>query len=190
MDGSLSHCVPEAAHGWVAQRPDFERTVRPLLPGVRATALRLTRNPADADDLVQDALLRAFRFWSSYRDGTQLSAWLNRIVKNTFINGYRRKRREREAMSKLRAQSLSRREETRNLSPADTGFSDGVEAALNQIAPEFRAVLLEVAVNERSYDETAAQLGCPIGTVMSRLHRARRALVPELGDYARAAGVG
>jgi RNA polymerase sigma-70 factor (ECF subfamily) len=155
---------------------------------MRASAMRLTRNPADADDLVQDALLRAYRFWSSYRAGTHLSAWLNRIVKNTFINGYRRGRRERNALSNLRALADARREQARPVGPADAGFSDGVEAALQRITPEFRAVLLEVAVNELSYGEAAERLGCPVGTVMSRLHRARRALAPELDEYARAQG--
>jgi len=193
MDGSLPHWSDLPVDSSLPAAPraqlDFTAAVSPLLPSLRAAALRLTREPADADDLVQEALLRAYRFWSSYRQGTHLSAWLNRIIKNTFVNGYRRKRREREAIGALRELALSRREQARELGPADLGFSDRVEGALERIAPEYRAVLLEVAVKEQSYGEAAQRLGCPIGTVMSRLHRARRALVPELGDYARGQGL-
>lgn len=191
MDGSHpSLLAPTQDRPPVAAAPRsraaFERAVTPHLPKVRAAALRLTRNQADADDLVQDALLRAYRFFGSYRDGTHLSAWLVRIVKNTFINAYRKKQRERQAMGRLHGLLIAESEQTRHLGPADQALSDSVEAALRTLAPEFRAVLWEVAVNEASYGEAAESLGCPIGTVMSRLHRARRALCPELRAYATA----
>jgi RNA polymerase sigma-70 factor (ECF subfamily) len=160
-------------------RTEFERALSPLLPELRAVALRLTRAEADADDLVQEAALRAWRAWSRSAPQTNARAWLVRITKNAFVSRYRRRRREREILELY----LHERE---TLAPpsskdvADEALSDEVAAGIAALAPEYRKVLWTVAVDGCSYRETAEQLDCPIGTVMSRLYRARRAMQAEL----------
>jgi RNA polymerase sigma-70 factor, ECF subfamily len=152
----------------------FEPCVKPFLPGLRGSALRLTRNAQDAEDLLQEALLRAFRFWSRYQHGSNLRAWLHRILINTFVNEYRRKRREREVMQTLQHEVGSAEHHDSETEAAGEVLSDELQVSLAGLPPEFRAVLWAVAVDELSYRETADALGCPVGTVMSRLHRARR----------------
>ncbi len=151
-------------------------------------ALRLTRSAADADDLIQESNLRAWKFWAQFTQGTNCRAWLLRIVKNTFINGYRKKRRE---MNLLAAVDLETRSAQYFSAPSardEDGVSDEVAAALRGLSVDFRAVLTLVDLGQASYQEAAERLGCPIGTVMSRLHRARRSLKRQLSNYARAEG--
>jgi RNA polymerase sigma-70 factor (ECF subfamily) len=159
---------------------DFERCLQPLLAGLRGAALRLTRNRHDADDLLQEATLRAWRFWAHYQAGSNLRAWLHRILLNTFVNGYRRARCERELMRELHAAAAL--DERTPLEPAlvRTALSAELQGGLAALPPEFHAVLWAVAVDDLSYREAADALGCPLGTVMSRLHRARRMLQQSL----------
>lgn len=166
----------------------FERCIRPLLEGLRGAALRLTRNPHDADDLLQETTLRAWRFWSHYEPGSNLRAWLHRILLNTFVNNYRRARRERELIQQLQRQAQAGPAESQGGEPnvVRASLTDELEVGLSELPPEFRAVLWAVAVEELSYREAADTLGCPVGTIMSRLHRARRLLQNALSRPAAA----
>lgn len=174
------------AHGYA----EFEREVLARRGQLYGAALRMTGCHAHAEDLVQDAVLRAWTFWHRFQPGTNGRAWMHRILTNTFINGYRRKRREREILGEIkrdvRASESWERMHTRV--PGE-GLSDEVVAALSTLMPEFREVLILVDLQGRSYKEAAEQIGCPIGTVMSRLHRGRKELRQRLGDYAEAEGV-
>jgi RNA polymerase sigma-70 factor (ECF subfamily) len=152
---------------------------------LRQTARRLTGNHDEAEDLLQDTVVRAWTFWHRFQAGSNAKAWLHRILMNTFINGYRKKRREREL---LKAAALDSRR--RALAQLDSrsaradGVGDEVDAALETLTPEFRKVVEMVDLSDYSYREVAAKLECPIGTVMSRLHRARKQLQGKLGEYA------
>lgn len=178
------------ANGSIGDAQGFEHCLRPLLAGLHGAALRLTRNPHDAEDLLQEATLRAWRFWSHYEQGSNLRAWLHRILLNTFVNGYRRKRREREVMRELEQASAGREAEHVEPNALRAALSDELHGSLAELPPDFRAVLWAVAVDDLSYREAADALGCPVGTVMSRLHRARRMLQQALRPAAavRAAG--
>jgi RNA polymerase sigma-70 factor (ECF subfamily) len=168
----------------------FQPSVQPLLRGLRGSALRLTRNPYDADDLLQETTLRAWRFWAHYEPGSNLRAWLHRILLNTFVNGYRRARREREVLAQAKNASELFVGEIASASPQDAGLSDELARGLAELPADFRATLWAVAVDELSYREAAEALGCPIGTIMSRLHRARNAMQGALQPAALAHGYG
>lgn len=172
-----------------AKRDEFDREVLSRRGELFGAALRLTGCRARAEDLVQEAVLRAWTFWHRFQPGTNGRAWMHRILVNTFINGYRRRRREREILGQIkrdtRQPSVLGRGPT--LVPGE-GLGDEVTAALATLAPEFRQVLVLVDLSDKSYKDAAALIGCPIGTVMSRLHRARRAMKLALGEYAVAEG--
>jgi RNA polymerase sigma-70 factor (ECF subfamily) len=182
----MSHSNPTASH---RERVDhFEGCVRPLLPALRGAALRLTRKREDADDLLQETVMRAWRFWDHYEPDSNLRAWLHRILRNAFVNCYRRTRRERDVMAQARVIAEQRTGAASEPAAMHAALSDEVLQPLDALAPEFRAVLWAVAVDELSYRETADNLGCPVGTVMSRLHRARRGMSVALQPYAHAHG--
>ena len=164
---------------------DFQKTVMPYLGDLRGAAVRLAGSHAEADDLLQEAGMRAWQFRDHFQPGSNGRAWLHRILVNTFINGWRRKRREREVLAQVQVEP-----ETRAAVAAIDGaaLGDEVSAALAALPADFRAVLVRVDMLDQSYREVADALGCPIGTVMSRLHRARRAMQRQLGDYARGEG--
>ena len=168
----------------------FERVVVPLLRSLRAAALRLTRNRPDADDLVQETVLRAWRFWPRYMERDNCRAWLQRILTNTFRTEWRRAARSRARLGEfelmLQAAALPAHlpSTERGIDagePAGAGLDERLTSALSALKPEQRRILWLVDVRERSYREAAAELACPIGTVMSRLHRARAALRLQLG---------
>jgi RNA polymerase sigma-70 factor (ECF subfamily) len=169
-------------------RADFDREVLSHRRELLGAALRMTGSRAEADDLVQEAVMRAWLFWERFQAGTNGRAWMHRILVNTFINGYRRRRREREILGEIREGTRA------EVSPAERphvpgeGLGDEVTAALSTLPEEFRAVLVLVDLDERSYKDAASTLGCPIGTVMSRLHRARRAMKEQLSSYATSEG--
>ncbi len=169
-------------------RSDYDASIRPHVPELYGTAVRLTRSRTEADDLLQDTLARAWVFWHRFQKGTNARAWMHRILMNTFITGYRRRRREREIMDRVafEAQVLPSQEEPVQdpTVSAKDALGDEVRAALETIRPEFRSAVELVDVEERSYQEAAELLGCPIGTIMSRLHRGRRALREQLRGYA------
>lgn len=160
------------------ERVGFERAVTPCLPALRGRALRMARSRGDADDLVQETVLRAWRFWPRYTERDCCRAWLQRILMNTFVSLRRRAARERAVLA-LAERALGA-EPSRQLSaasePGADALDDRLSAGLSTLAAEQRRVLWLVDVQERSYREAAHELGWPIGTVMSRLHRARAAL--------------
>ncbi|MGE0787898.1 MAG: sigma-70 family RNA polymerase sigma factor [Sandaracinaceae bacterium] len=172
-----------------AQREEFDREVLRHRSELLGAAMRLSGSRAAAEDLVQEAILRAWTFWDRFQPGTNGRAWMHRILVNTFINGYRRKRREREILSEIERRERKPSVWDRSVRPVPgEDFSDEVSAALATLAPEFRQVLVLVDLDERSYKDAAQTIGCPIGTVMSRLHRARRAMKAQLEEYAEAEG--
>lgn len=154
-----------------------------IAPSLRRVARRLTRDDDEAEDLVQETAVRAHRFADSFRQGTSMRAWLHRILRNTFASRYRKRRREREVIERAHLEGALA--ESRSLAAPEprivaASLSDEVMRALEALPPEFRAVLTLVIVDGLSYRETADALGCPIGTVMSRLHRARAAMLAAL----------
>jgi len=181
-----------------ALRERFERDVLPLLPNLYAAALRMTRNPADAEDLVQDTYLRAFRGFSGFKEGTNLKAWLYRILTNSFINTYRKKQRQPQTVEgpddidewylfdKLGGRNVELSAETEVL---DKIPDEAVKGALESLPENFRLPVLLADVEGFSYKEIAEIMDTPIGTVMSRLHRGRKALQKALWDTAKERGL-
>lgn len=171
------------------RRTEFESQTRPLLDGLYGAALRLTSSRAQADDLVQDTMLQAYLSWHRFEQGTNLRAWMHRILINGFISHYRKSRRERRALDvgadpSRRTMLLSSSQ--RRLEGADggvqfSGLTRAVRDALSALPEEFRAVVVMSDLGEMTYREIAEAMDCPMGTVMSRLHRARRALAKSLG---------
>jgi RNA polymerase sigma-70 factor (ECF subfamily) len=181
-----------------AERQLFEAEVRPHLDALYSTALRLTRSPVDAEDLVQDTLVRAYRFYDRFEAGTNFKAWLLRIQMNAFVNRYRRAAREREvfegAMAVPVGEGVMSRATMRALTEpvADAHrqlIAREINRAFETLADEARAMVLLADVEELSYKEIAEVVGCPIGTVMSRLHRARRQLQSSLQEHAAQLGI-
>src|SRR5690606_11234792 len=161
-------------------------------------ALRLTRAPAEAEDFVQDTLLKAYRFDDRFEAGTNLKAWLLKIMTNTFINRYRRTVRERgvfegEMARPVGEATMSRATMRRLRNPVDDMerkmLADEIEAALVRLPAEHRIMIELADIQELSYREIADIVGCPIGTVMSRLHRARKTMQGELIEQAIALGI-
>ena len=181
-----------------AMRERFERDVLPLLPSLYGAALRMTRNPADAEDLVQDTYLRAFRGFSGFAEGTNLKAWLYRILTNSFINTYRKKQRQPQTVEgpddldewylfdKLGGRNVELSAETEVL---DRIPDEAVKSALESLPENFRLPVLLADVEGFSYKEIAEIMDTPIGTVMSRLHRGRKALQKALWDTAKERGL-
>jgi RNA polymerase sigma-70 factor (ECF subfamily) len=184
----------------LADRSRFADEAMQFAPQLFGSALRMTRNRADAEDLVQETLLKAFRSYDSFEAGTNLRAWLFRILTNTFINSYRAKQ-SRPLESELgeledlylykRLPELAQR--TRTQSAEDEIFDlftdDEVKRALEDLPESFLLPVLLADVQDFSYQEIATMLDVPIGTVMSRLHRGRKALQKALVQFAEERGL-
>jgi RNA polymerase sigma-70 factor (ECF subfamily) len=165
-------------------RGDFERDALPCLGAVYGFALRLTRRREDAHDLTQDTFLRAFQRFSGFTQGTNCKAWLFTIAYSIFVNRYHRQRREPAALPIDQAVVMESSGATRSSSTAARAAAAAdVEAALAELMPEFRSAVLLVDVEGLSYDEAARVLACPVGTVRSRLFRARKFLADRLRAY-------
>jgi RNA polymerase sigma-70 factor, ECF subfamily len=176
----------------------FETDAMPLLDQLYGAALRMTRNPADAEDLVQETFAKAYAAFHQYRPGTNLKAWLYRILTNSFINSYRKKQRE---PLQSNADDIEDWQEHRAASHSSTGLrsaeaealdligDDVVKDALAQLPDDFRMAVYLADVEGFAYKEIAEIMDTPIGTVMSRLHRGRGQLRKLLADHARDLGL-
>jgi len=178
-------------------RDRFEQQALQHLDALYRTALRMTRNPSDAEDLVQDALVRAYRFYERFEQGTNFRAWLFKILTNTYINSYRRKQgRPQESSLEdtedffLYNQLSSDGDRVTDVEDTvlDGLGADAIQRAIDQLPPQFRTTVQLADVEGLSYAEIAEATGVAKGTVMSRLFRGRRQLQRALWDQARAAG--
>ncbi|NUQ81270.1 MAG: sigma-70 family RNA polymerase sigma factor [Bacteroidetes bacterium] len=180
---------------WMGKQRDFEAVVVPYTPALYNFALRLTADEEDARDLVQETMLKAYRFYDSFEKGTNMKAWLFRILKNSFINKYRKMAKEpnkidydevKDYFNSVRDESV----DPNNLEDQLFGdlLDDDVTRALQSLPPDFRTVVILCDMEGQTYEEIADMVGCPVGTVRSRLHRGRKMLFDKLKDYAAVRG--
>jgi RNA polymerase sigma-70 factor (ECF subfamily) len=171
----------------------FEVQALPLMPQLYGAALRWTRNPSDAEDLVQETFAKAFNAWAKFEQGTNLKAWLFRIMTNTHINLYNKRGRDKAktALDDLedwqvgQGESLTAtRSKSAELEALDNLPSQVIREALDQIPEEFRMVVYYAIVEGLPYAEIAQVMETPVGTVMSRLHRGKKLLKTLLSEYA------
>jgi RNA polymerase sigma-70 factor (ECF subfamily) len=179
----------------MADPATFADEAMPFMPSLYSGALRMTRNPSDAEDLVQETFLRAYRGFGGFKEGTNLKAWLYRILTNTYINSYRAKRRRPEESDLGELEDFYLNRHLGGLEGARAGRSaedelldfvseHEVKSAVESLPDNFRMPVLLADVEGFSYKEIAEILDIPIGTVMSRLHRGRKALQKALYDFA------
>ncbi|CAN5188326.1 sigma-70 family RNA polymerase sigma factor [soil metagenome] len=175
----------------IRKQADFNEEIIPHLDALYNFGLRLTSDPNDAEDLVQDTIVKAYRFFSSYEKGTNAKAWLFRILKNSYINNYRKKSKKPQEVDYDEVATFYetiRAERTNTSDLEDTMYrnliDDDITNALDQIPEDFRTVVLLCDVEDFTYEEIANMLDVPIGTIRSRLHRGRNLLKAQLLDYA------
>jgi RNA polymerase sigma-70 factor, ECF subfamily len=179
----------------MADRAQFADQAMELMPSLYAAALRMTRNPSDAEDLVQETYLRAYRGFGGFEQGTNLKAWLYRILTNTYINQYRAKKRRFDETALDETEDLYLYRRLGGLEAVAAGrsaedelmdwFTDAeVKGAIEALPEQFRMAVLLADVEGFAYKEIAEILDIPIGTVMSRLHRGRKSLQKQLFEFA------
>jgi RNA polymerase sigma-70 factor, ECF subfamily len=184
----------------MAEQATFAAQAMPLMDSLYTAALRMTRNPADAEDLVQETYLKAYRAFAGFEQGTNLKAWLYRILTNAYINTYRAKKRRPDEQDLEEVEDLYLYRRLGGLEAASVGrsaedellerFTDTeVKEALEALPEQFRIAVLLADVEGFSYREIADILDIPMGTVMSRLHRGRRALQKRLYEFATSEGL-
>ncbi len=184
----------------MADQATFADQAMEFMPALYGAAMRMTRNPSDAEDLVQETYLKAYRGFGGFQQGTNLKAWLYRILTNTYINPYRSKKRRPDETELDEIEDLYLYRRLGGLEAAQAGrsaedelmdwFTDTeVKDALEALPEQFRMAVLLADVEGFSYKEIAEILDIPIGTVMSRLHRGRKALQKELYEFALARGL-
>jgi RNA polymerase sigma-70 factor, ECF subfamily len=181
-----------------ARRSDFEEIALIHLDALYGAACRLTRNARDAEDLVQETVLRAYRFWDTFEKDSNCKAWLLRILTNTFINEYQRRKRGRQVLDAATAEQdatdgvLVHEASEAQKSPervlVERSVSDDVQRALAALPDDFRVAVVLCDIEGLSYKEIAEVMGTPVGTVMSRLFRGRRLLQASLREFAVSAG--
>lgn len=182
-----------------ADKKRFQRDALPLLDSLYAGGLRMTRNPADAEDLVQETMMRAYRSFDRFEEGTNLKAWLFRIMTNAYINTYRKKQREPLKVSHDEIEDFDLYRELKqhdpqwDATPENIVLSNLVDSdiieAIDDLPEQFRMAVVLSDVEGFSYAEIAEIMDVPLGTVMSRLHRGRKALQKRLWDIARDKGI-
>jgi RNA polymerase sigma-70 factor (ECF subfamily) len=179
-------------------RQEFEELALGHLDPMYSAALRLTKNERDAEDLVQDSFMRAFRFFDKFERGTNIKAWLFKILTNTFINRYRRRVKERSVVEGNERDTVHERFISRDATEFaanperyffDRLISDDILSAIDSLPLDFRLVVILADLQEFSYKEIAEILSCPVGTVMSRLFRGRKLLQKMLKHHAQESGV-
>jgi RNA polymerase sigma-70 factor (ECF subfamily) len=184
----------------MADQARFTEQAMEYMPALYSAALRMTRNPADAEDLVQETYLKAYRGFGGFSEGTNLKAWLYRILTNTYINAYRASKRRPEIADVDDVEDLYLYRRLASVPGGDPGRSaedlvlerftdDDVKAALESLPDAFRIAVLLADVEGFSYKEIAEITDVPIGTVMSRIHRGRRALQKALHEFGEARGL-
>jgi len=178
----------------VADQEQFADLAMPYMSALYSAALRMTRNPSDAEDLVQETYLRAYRGFGGFKDGTNLKAWLYKILTNTFINSYRSKKRRPEQVDLDDTEDFFLFRRLGGLEAAEAGRTpesevlesipdEVVKEALESLPEQFRMAVLLADVEGFSYKEIAEIMDVPIGTVMSRLHRGRKQLQQRLWNF-------
>ncbi|MFA6455565.1 MAG: sigma-70 family RNA polymerase sigma factor [Bacteroidota bacterium] len=174
---------------------EFEQQTLPHMEVLYNYALRMTGNKEDANDLLQETFLKAYRFWNKFEQGTNLRAWLFRIMKNTYINVYRKEVKEPDKVDYDEIEGFYNLVRDRNGDDNDLQekmfgqlLDDDVSAALESLPEEFRTVVILCDIEGLAYEEIAEFLQIPVGTVRSRLHRGRKLLYVKLYDYAKQRG--
>ncbi|MEO1022078.1 MAG: sigma-70 family RNA polymerase sigma factor [Bacteroidota bacterium] len=183
--------MPTLSRDEQRKQRDFNEEIIPHLDALYNFGLRLTTDPSDAEDLVQDTIVKAYRFFSSYEKGTNAKAWLFRILKNSFINNYRKVSKKPtevdfDEVSSYYESVRAERTETSDLEDLMYRelMDDNLSKALSKLPEDFRTVVLLCDVEGYTYEEIANMLDVPIGTIRSRLHRGRNLLKTELAEYA------
>src|SRR5207249_7951160 len=183
---------PPAVTSW-----DFDSQVMPYVDSLYNTAYRMTRSAEDAEDLVQETFFKAYKYYDKFEEGTNLKAWLFKILKNTFINNYRKKKLEPRSVDFAEIEDsferIVRRDNSDRPSDPEAEFftgvlDDDVKKALESLPYDYRMVVILADLEDFSYKEIADILDCPVGTVMSRLYRGRKLLEKTLLKYARHPG--
>ena len=187
----MAESVPQLS---VDDKRRFQEEALPLLDSLYAGALRMTRNPADAEDLVQETMLRAYRSFNRFEPGTNLKAWLFRILTNAYINVYRKRQREPQKVSQDDIEEFDLYQELKDHDPQfsatpesivlDSLVDSDIIEAIDALPEQFRLAVILSDIEGFTYAEMAEIMDVPLGTVMSRLHRGRKALQKRLWDLA------